>query len=117
MNLFSKIKASLRLRQAILLADKAHRKSGFRYFVIPVHGSHGKKLMVLDRFNFRRLKMKHYIHRLASMSDLQKECFYYTGHANGRNTISPQQRQMKIAQYFAWVEADRKATKQHRKNG
>lgn len=128
MNIFRKFKASLRLREAIKMADKAHSQSGQRYYVMPQHHSGGKKLIVMDRYNFRRLKMKHYIHRDARVYDLVRECFYCTGYSNGSQFLSPEDRKKKVIQYLAWVEADRlstksllskakkKATKQRRKN-
>lgn len=117
MNIFRKFKASLRLREAIKMAEKAHSQTGQRYYVMPQHNSGGKKLIVMDRYNFRRLKMKHYIHRDARVYDLVRECFYCTGYSDGSQFLSPEGRKKKVNQYFAWVEADRKATKQRRKNG
>ncbi|MDE6468851.1 MAG: hypothetical protein K2L28_08160 [Muribaculaceae bacterium] len=110
-------KASLRLREAIKMADKAHQQTGKRYYVMPQHGSGGKNLVVMDRFNFRRLKMKHYIHREARVFDLVRECFYCTGYRDGNQFLAPEDRKKKVMQYFAWVEADRIATNQRRKNG
>lgn len=115
MNIFSKFKASLRLREAIKMADKAHRETGHRYYVMPQHGSYGRKLVVMDRFNFRRLKMKHYIHREARVFDLVRECFYCTSYRDGNQFLAPEDRKKKVMQYFAWVEADRIATEQRRK--
>lgn len=111
MNIFRKFYASLRLREAIRMADKAHRRDGQRYYVMPGNGSAGRKLIVMDRFNFRRLKLKHYIPRNARVIDLVHECFYCTGYCDGSQRLSPQDRKRKVIQYFAWVEADRKATK------
>ncbi|WP_290456921.1 hypothetical protein [Muribaculum intestinale] len=116
MNIFRRFKASLRLREAIKMADKAHQETGKRYYVMPQHGSGGKKLVVMDRYNFRRLKMKHYIHREARVFDLVRECFYCTSYSDGNQFLSPADRKKKVMQYFAWVEADRKATKQRRRN-
>lgn len=117
MNIFRRFKASLRLREAIKMADKAHRQTGQRYYVMPQHHSDGQRLIVMDRYNFRRLKMKHYIHCDARVFDLVRECFYCTGYRDGNQVLSPYDRKKKVIQYFAWVEADRKATKQWRKNG
>lgn len=114
MNIFRKLKASLRLREAIKMADKAHQQTGHRYYVMPQHGSYGKKLVIMDRYNFRRLKMKHYIQREARVFDLVRECVYCTGYRDGNQSLSPEYRKKKVIQYFAWVEADRKATKQKR---
>lgn len=112
MNIFTKFKASLRLREAIKMADKAHRQTGHRYYVMPQHGSGGKKLVVMDRHNFRRLKLKHYIHHEARVFDLVRECFYCPPYRDGNQFLAPEDRTKKASQYFAWVEADRKATKQ-----
>ena len=112
MNIFTKFKASLQLREAIKMADKAHRQTGHRYYVMPQHGSGGKKLVVMDRHNFRRLKLKHYIHHEARVFDLVRECFYCTPYRDGNQFLAPEDRTKKASQYFAWVEADRKATKQ-----
>lgn len=117
MNIFRKLKASLRLREAIRMADKAHSQTGQRYYVMPQHHSGGRKLIVMDRYNFRRLKLKHYIHSEARVFDLVRECFYCTGYRDGKQFLSPDARKHKITQYFAWVDADRRATKQRRKNG
>lgn len=116
MNIFRKFFASLRLREAIKMADKAHRETGHRYYVMPQHGSGGKKLIVMDRYNFRRLKMKHYIHREVRVFDLVRECFYCTGYRNGNQYLAPEDRKKKVIQYFAWVEADRKVTNQKSKD-
>lgn len=117
MNIFRKFQACLRLREAIKMADKAHRETGHRYYVMPQHGSRGKKLVVIDRYNFRRLKMKHYIHREARVFDLVRECFYCTSYRDGNQFLAPADRKKKVMQYFAWVEADRRTTKARRKNG
>lgn len=115
MNIFSKFLASLRLREAIKMADNAHRRTGHRFYVMPQHGSRGKKLVVLDRRNFRRLKMKHYIGRDARVFDLVRECFYCTGYKDGSQFLSPSDRKKKVIQYFDWITADRLAYKQARK--
>lgn len=99
------------------MADKAHRQNGQRYYVMPQHYSGGRKLIVMDRYNFRRLKMKHYIHRDARVFDIVRECFYCTPYRDGNRFLAPEDRRKKVIQYFAWVEADRRATKQRRKNG
>lgn len=116
MNIFRKFFASLRLREAVKMADKVHCKTGQRYYVMPQHYSGGRKLIVMDRYNFRRLKMKHYVHQDARVRDLVRECFYCTGYRDGNQFLSPEDRRRKVVQYFEWVEADRKATKVRCKN-
>lgn len=117
MNVFRKLKASLRLRQAIKMADKAHRLTGHRYYVMPQHGSGGRKLIVMDRYNFRRLKMKHYIHHEARVLDLVRECFYCTGYRDGNQFLSSEDRKKKVIQYFKWVDDDHRATKAKNQSG
>lgn len=103
--------ASLRLREAIRIAEEAHCRDGNRYYVMPQHGSSGKKLIIMDRRNFRRLKMKHYIGRDARVFDMLRECFYFTGNRADDQRLPPDDRKRKILQYFAWVDADRKQSK------
>ncbi len=114
MNIFKRFKAALRLRHAIRMAETAHTRTGQRYYVLPQHGTGGQKLIVIDRPNFRRLKLKHYINHQARVIDLVRECFYCTGYRGGDQYLSQADRKKKALQYFAWVDADRKATKQKR---
>jgi hypothetical protein len=110
MNIFSKFKATLRLRKAIQLADAAHARDGHRYYVMPSFNS-GGKLLVMDRKNFRQLKLKHYISTKAHVSDLVSESFYFTPYADGNQYLAEADRKKKANQYFAWLEAERKYKK------
>ena len=113
MNIVKKFFASLRLREAIKVADKAHKENGQRYYVMPVYGS-GGKLMVVDRKNFRLMKQKHYINRDARVFDLVRECFYCTAYRNGDQYLNAEARRHKVKQYFAWVDVDRREKKKKR---
>lgn len=106
MNIFQRISATLRLREAIKLADKAYAETGKRHYVMPSYGSGGKKLVVMDRFNFRRLKLKHYVNHQARISDLVRESFYFTPYRNGDQYLSESDRKKKAEQYFAWADAE-----------
>ena len=101
MNIFQKIKASLRLREAVRKADEAHRETGERYYVMPLSGSKGK-LIIMDRFNFRKLKQKGYITHKAFVPDLERECFYFTPYSNGSCAISSEVGKIKRQQYYRW---------------
>ena len=57
MNIFRKIRASLRLREAVRQADEKHKETGERYYVMPAGGKKGQ-LIIMDRKNFRKLKQK-----------------------------------------------------------
>ena len=80
MNVFKKLRAYLRYREAVRKADEAHEKNGERFYVMP-----GVKntILIMDRYNFRKLKHKGYISHKASVTDLEKECFYATPYKNG----------------------------------
>lgn len=108
MNFFVKICAALRLREAIKKAVTEHLRTGDRYYVLPCMGSKGRKLIIINRRNFRKLKMKHYIPSNARVSHLLSECFYHTPYGNGYLPIHPKEQARKSRQYFAWVEAERR---------
>lgn len=99
MNIFRKIRASLRLSEAIRKADKAHRETGERYYVMP-NGDNGN-LIVMDRSNFRKLKQKGYVSRKAKVLNLEYECFYCTPYSNGTGALSTQVLKFKRKQYFS----------------
>lgn len=101
MNVFQKLKASLRLNEAVKKAEQAHRETGKRYYVMPYVGSKGH-LVIMDRSNFRKLKQKGYITRNAFVRDLDRECFYFTAYRNGSSAIPPEIEKLKRGQYFSW---------------
>lgn len=103
MNIFRKIKASLRLKEAIRRADEAHDNTGERYYVMPMSESDGQ-LIIMDRKNFRKLKQKHYINQKSFVSNLEKECFYCTPYKNGSGELTPSDIKSKQEQYFLWVD-------------
>ena len=76
MNIIKKLRASIRLNEAVVQADKAHEETGERYYVMP-NGKSGK-LIIMDRFNFRKLKQKGYVSHNVFVNDLERECFYCT---------------------------------------
>ena len=82
MNIFRKIRASLRLREAVRQADEKHKETGERYYVMPAGGKKGQ-LIIMDRKNFRKLKQKGYINHNTFVGDLERECFYCTTYGNG----------------------------------
>jgi hypothetical protein len=115
MNIFRKFRATLRLREAVKLANKAHQQTGKRYYVMPSVGSNGK-LIVMDRQNFRKLKQKRYVSNQAHIFDLVRECFYCTPYANGDQYLSEADRKKKVGQYFAWLEHERHLRKAKQRN-
>lgn len=79
MKMFKRFRASLRLREAIRQADKAHAITGERYYVMPATSRRGEtRLLIMDRRNFRKMKQKGYIIHDARIRHLERECFYCT---------------------------------------
>ncbi|MDE5688652.1 MAG: hypothetical protein K2I18_08535 [Paramuribaculum sp.] len=111
MYLLRKLLAALKLREAIKLADNAHARNGHRYFVMPADDG---KLIVMDRYNFRRLKLKHYIKSEVKMRDLINGSFYFTPTASGNGYLSEDDRERKVQNYFKWAELQRRRAKTRR---
>lgn len=72
--------ASMRLRYAVRLAERAHRKSGERYYVMP---DHRDRLIVMRRSGMRRLRRYGYMDSHVRMRDVMRECFYCTADRGG----------------------------------
>lgn len=113
MNIFRKIKASLRLREAVQQADKAHSETGGRYYVMP--GATSGQLIIMDRANFRKLKQKGYINRNTFVNDLERECFYCTPYGNGTGELPKLVIDLKRKQYYSWVEETKENEKAKKK--
>lgn len=103
MNVFKKFKTYLRYRKAVNKADEAHEKTGERYYVMP-SSSKKKTLLIMDRFNFRKLKHKGYITSKAFVADLERGCFYATPYRNGSAEFSTLVIEFKKRQYYAWYD-------------
>ncbi len=114
MHILQKLKANLRLREAVGKADEAHRQTGERYYVMPASAD-GCKLIILDRKNFRRLKQKGYISRKANVADIERECFYFTPYRNGACAIPSGVADFKRRQYLDWYAACIKKSKGKKK--
>lgn len=106
MNIFRRIRAALRLQEAVRQADKAHRETGERYYVMPNDNS--GKLIIMDRFNFRKLKHKGYLPHKAVVRDLEIECFYCTPYRNGCGKLPKSVIDLKRKQYIRWVASIKK---------
>lgn len=103
MFIITKIRALLRLSEAARRADRIHRITGERYYVMPS----GKKanLIIMDRANFRKFKHKGYIKNKVYVNDLERECFYCTPYRNGNGALPKEVVTMKRRQYLEYVEA------------
>ncbi|MDD6007660.1 MAG: hypothetical protein PUC21_10210 [Bacteroidales bacterium] len=102
MNIFKRIKASLRLMEAIRKADFAHKQNGGRYYVMPTTGNSGQ-LIIMDRSAFRKLKQKNYIRQNTFVKDLEAQCFYCTSYKNGNGALSPEVAEAKRLMYLEWI--------------
>lgn len=108
---WAKLKAYLRYKEAVRKADKAHSENGNRYYVMPTSGQSGQ-LVIIDRNNFRKLKLKHYINNSSFVRDIEIECFYCTPYRNGAGELSAEAVALKKKQYFSWLVAISKSKKE-----
>lgn len=107
MNIFRKLRATIRLNEAVVQADQAHKQTGERYYVMP--NGKSEKLIIMDRFNFRKLKQKGYLSRSAFVNDLERECFYCTPYRNGSGALSGFIAKLKRKEYFTYLDSLKKA--------
>lgn len=115
MNLFQKLKATLRLREAVRKAEEAYSKDGERYYVMPGPARDGS-LLVMDRYNFRKLKQKGYISRDVFVRDLEMNSFYFTKYKDGKGSITPEVEAFKRSQYMKWYDNCLKRRKSKKSN-
>lgn len=101
----------LRYREAVKKAEKAHKQTGERYYVMPATGTDKPTLIIMNRDNFRKLRKKHYINHNAKVRDLLNECFYCTAYSNGNGFLDAKGRKMKLSLYFSYCQAIRKKRK------
>lgn len=104
MNIFKRFRAALRIMEAARQADKAHKETGERYYVMP-NGNNGE-LIIMDRFNFRKLKQKRYMSHNVFVNDLERECFYCTPYRNGNGALPEEVITMKRRDYMEFVAGD-----------
>lgn len=109
MNIIKKLRASIRLNEAVVQADKAHEETGERYYVMP-NGKSGE-LIIMDRFNFRKLKQKGYLSRSTFVNDLERECFYCTPYKNGSGALPELIVKLKRKEYFTYLDSLKKRKK------
>jgi hypothetical protein len=114
MNPFRKLKAFLMLNQAEAQADAAFRQYGRRFFVMPTQDG---KLFVMDRYDLRRMKVKHYISKNCHVDDLIRECFYFTPIKNGLGVINPQDRDNRRRAYYKWYDLTCKVNRIRKRKG
>ena len=86
MNVFTKLKAMLMYREAVQRANEAHTKRGTRYYVLP---SEDGKLVVLDRYDLKMLKRRHYMRSEVKVIDLVRDSFYFTPYSSGDGAMHP----------------------------
>ena len=112
-NFIRHFKDYLRLRAAIRTADEQHAKDGDRYYVVP---SLDGQLLIMDRKNFKALKLKHYIEKKVTLNDLRRECFYHTPYSNGTDVMPDEVRKLRAASYYAWCNIQHMKKKKAKKN-
>lgn len=95
--------AFLTYRKAIMIAEKAHKETGRRYFVLPNIDTK-IKLIVTDRKNFRELQRKHYISQSLKMNDIFNLCFYHTADKSEKNGLTEEKLKEKQIMYQDWYD-------------
>lgn len=105
MNIFNYIIALSKLEYAIHMANKAHEQDGQCYYVMP---DANDRLIILTRYSFRKLKKQGLISSKATITDITRESFYFTPHANGTGALSPVARKAKRKMYLEYTEFRRK---------
>ncbi len=102
MNIFKKLKAFLRFREAVRKADEAHLMNRQRYYVIPASSD---VLLVVDRKNFRGLRRKNYINRSATVQHLREHSVYHTPDAREMGGVPTEFLKEKFRDYVRWIDA------------
>ena len=91
-------------RKAVKAANDKHREDGHRYFVLPNIDTK-IFLIVTDRKNFRKLRMKGYIDSTMKMEDVFNACFYYTPQADGGGkNMTQEELAAKQIKYQIWYD-------------
>lgn len=101
MNIFRKFKAFLMLYEAVQQADSARVQYGRRFYVMPTQDG---KLVVMDKYDLRRMKVKHLIDKNCNVETLLQESFYFTPLASGLGEIDPQDRKNRERAYYRWYD-------------
>jgi hypothetical protein len=92
-------RAGLRLAYAIRKADKAHARTGDRYYVMP---DAFDRLVIMRRHGMRNLRRHGIMDRRVRMSDLLRESFYFTPDRGGQ-TVPQAIRAKKREMYLRYV--------------
>lgn len=100
MNVFKKLRAYLRFKEAVKQADEAYQKHNHRFYVLPDHNGN---LIIMDRRNFRILRRKKYISRLATVPELSFNSVYHTPDAKGEGGIATDDLKMKFREYVTYL--------------
>ena len=112
MNIFTRLKAYLRFKEAMRQADAQLVKTGQRHYVLP-----GKfcDLFICDRHNFRGLRLKHYItNSHAKMAEVVRECFYHTPYKSGTGAMEMEDLEKRWERYYVWYERERRRKAAHK---
>lgn len=92
-------RANLRLKHAIQKAEKAHRKNGERFYVMP---DDRDRLIIMRRKGMRRLRRYGLMDNRVRVRDLVKESFYFTPNRAGEG-LADGQKEAKRLMYLEYV--------------
>lgn len=101
MSFLKYIKAYSMYSLAVFKADRAHRKTGITYYVLP---NEKNKLIRVDNYLLNKYKKEGRINRCVTCKTLLKECFYFTkgGGING-DDISKKVKEMKRKMWIQYA--------------
>ncbi len=106
MNIFKKLKASLRYSEAVRKADEALDKTGYAHYVIPMINN---ELLVLNVYDLHKIRQKGCISEtIVNVNDLKHKCFYHTACKYGLYQLTDSEIKDKRRSYFTWVEKSSK---------
>ena len=97
---FVLLRADIQLRYAIKEAKEKYSRRNVRYYVIP---NYDHRLITCNRSEVRKYRTDGYFAHSVRIDDFNRECFYYTPYANGKNPISAKERALKRRTWLNYV--------------
>lgn len=97
---FVLLRADIQLRYAIKEAKEKYSRRNVRYYVI---SNYDHRLITCNRSEVRKYRTDGYFGHSVRIDDFNRECFYYTPYANGKNPISAKERALKRRSWLNYV--------------
>ena len=103
MRVFRRLAAMVQYEKAVEKAETALMMTGQRQYVVCGMDGEKRKLVIMDRRNFRMLRMKHYIRQGMDVKALKEKCVYCTGYANGSGVMTVASRRNGKKRALKWM--------------